>query len=377
MPIPPISDSDLTAISPDVLDTWPPPNVRRRIEWLSALRLAYDGDGDATPSVRWCQTAAERYAEFLTSAIPSAGGVDYTVEVFNALVDMTRYGASLLWRDEGTINILDPRYWLPTEYGWIYIEPEVGGQGNVDTALVWYFTDGQLEIVRHGFAGYHIGDAIEDVSSGAAEDVVIALTLPTRGDWGTPIIEPGVAWQEAAQTRWLGVMSLSAKIERPYLAYRISDADAVELTGEDYDPEIADFDFVAQAKSASAVLQDFSDLETARLPNAVQDLSYVQPQTDASAIVDVIEELRREFESAVSITGLSDDASDGNMSGVGLRWKNAASYQATLSLMNQCRVAFEELLGPLLWEHPWNTMEEAVNDDGDVPSTPDPVANAV
>lgn len=404
-----IDDYRLSATAKEITSQWPPNPVWERIQWLDELRDAYDGEqllpeGAApVPTVRWCKWAAVQFGQHLTSSVPKLNGKDVTSKIMQAVVDMCRYGGALIWPDGDSFMVLDPRWWIPLDGGgWYYLVPQVSDTSRVvDHCILWKWEAGRLEVTVNPFSGAAGSDAMSQSIGGSigldqgvpieadelgapmtteAAELIVVPALPMRGSyWGTPLIEAGVPWQEFAQARWAGLQNLSELIETPLRTWRAADQDRRQITGEAYDPGADGFDFDDAQADAASVLEQAARSREFVLPDAVQDVSYVQPTISTAEMFITVEECRREFEAATNTAGLSEQRStaDGARSGIAIKWERAETYNSSLSIQNQLREGIESGFGEgsLEWDHPWEQIEESGLLDADIaePAMP-PVA---
>ena len=381
---------DWSTVGPDLSPgqesaEWPPRSVKPRISRLHLYYNLFEGDfsqvtDDLRLQMNYFKMVPERVAEELLSIAPTTGEAEADEEVqdvlYDSLIDMCRYGGAVLWTDpEGSVQLLDPRFYVPTETGWIYALPIANvPDGVYDTAHIIGQSGDTLYSEVRSYASGYLGGVIEELFSELFEDTLVVAPLnPMRGygHWGTSMYDAmGPAVIEIAR-RYTANSAYLDKQRNPNMAVRGNKGDVLGLAPEIDPGELTyeqEQDLINQRLSQTGT--DLEDNDVVFLPPEIQS---AEPITWDGRIVDSMEqirEMRNMLQAITTVPGLGLNPGEFQVatSGVALRIINRPFFSKSGSMQKRLIRAYRESSGIQLdWPHPYSEEEGDIVEVEDVP----------
>ena len=300
--------------------------------------------------------------------------------LYDIIVSQGIYGAAVVMSTEDTtdpLHVIEPQWWVPSETGWWYIDPEVNDEGNYTTCLVHSWVSGYMTVARHYFGGTFwsdIGNELEVIDSYAMPDNPLRVIprLPRRRGyhgyrWGTSILEDIASPVAEINRRYSDASYVLSRQSRPTMTYRIADADR-----EDISPDTdATTPFDEAVDELAGSLSEYDEHDHLVLPDAVQGVEAVTWDGLPDTAVGLVEHMQQAIETASSIPGLfSGLMLEGASSGIALKRLMLRLYAATLQTQKATSAAVDELLQmsgiePAEWPNALEIVEDATDDPED------------
>ena len=263
LPLRPVNWNTVT--SADNIAQWPPQPLSDRLRRLRLYRDLFDGIMDsisdkALPvALNYFQRVPTGIADLLTASTPISPVEELQGDLeeacYDGIVDMLRYGAALTWYNvfTGKLEVIDPRYWAPTERGWYYLEPSYSiVDGSIDEALL-YIQDGETLSAqnRRFLGGAHIGEMVgEEFTDSAPDTLRMAVRTPRVKGWGTSIFDVLTTPILEMSSRASANREVLDKFVNPELFYGVAPENYKDISAEgdddsdpvDLDPATGDMD---------------------------------------------------------------------------------------------------------------------------------------
>lgn len=384
LPLRPVNWNTVT--SADNIGLWPPQPLSDRLQRLRLYRDLFDGltggvsDRALPVSLNYFQRVPTGIADLLTASVPIAPEEEMQGEIeeacYDGIVDMLRYGAALVWTNPFTsrIEILDPRYWAPTERGWYYLDPKYSiVDGSIDEALV-YIQDGDVLTAqnRRFLGGSYIGEIVgEEFSEAAPDTLTMAIRTPRVKGWGTSIFDvlaPAIIEMSSRATANSTVLD---KFVNPELFYSVAPENYTEIdpgaAGDmdppDVDPSTGDMDMERVPQYLIDELERISEGDQNVIPPEVQNVSALTWDPHIGASQDQITLMMTMVEALSSNPGLFGGMTDTDPSGRALKILKLPFYVTSQSLQSRFITAMDESLelagmpAGIEWEHIFDFLE--------------------
>lgn len=382
---------DWTSIAADLAEgetsyRWPPQTLDARLQRMAFYYGLFDGAlGLATEytsvSQNFFQAVPVRIAEELLTIEPEAPApVDpFRLQdvCFDGIVHMFVYGGAILWTppptEEGPadVELLDPRYWVPTESGWIYRVPIRNPEsGAVDRAAVLMQQGDTLieevrDITNSTLGSIVVGSSFTTVWE---DTVAIAPMNPMRGSWGTSQFDiMGPAVVELGRVYTTG-SRVGQKFESPPITVRANKGDLLGSA-----PEIADEGLTYEEeqelinKRLDETGLDFEDSDVVYLGDEIQDAQALTWDAHLDAGFTQAQEMREMIQTLTTVPGLFMTEQIAPASGVALRIVNRPFFNRSGSMQKRFIRAYRESSGvELTWPHPYSEEDEPVVEAPDV-----------
>ena len=383
-------------LKPSDLDSsgrFPPERFRDRDDRLRVLKGMWQGD--LTPftesreeialPVNYFRRLSTTLADVLMGSEPEAA-LDIREQANDGIVDMTRYGAGLLWSGQNAddapfLSTVAAPAWYPLEGGghalvMPYRSPEAPTRQDDRAEVVIIRPDGETTTEDRSWSHGMLGSP-ENREAAGTSNIFIAPRPPKLGSWGTslyldlaaPILEIG--------KRFTSNSAVLDEAGEPLLVWYIGDDDAKRRwPAEESSP--------TPAQSAEAIQ---TGLEALRRNPMIQ----MPPEAVKAEYLEFTGGLEASFEQVKLakdilnfLTGVPSllERREMPMSGVALRLTYLPFYRATLALQNQLAATLAQALTyalgseqAVVWPHVWD-IEETMPDDpapngdaggGDVP----------
>lgn len=382
--------------SDDPVGEFPPWIVRVRMERLSWLGELYNGDlsrlynsddgKTILPNVQvnTFRLVPNTNAELLLMDPPDYGdsilNTNMAASLYDILIAQNVHGAAPVLSIDDTTNplkVFDPAWWVPSETGWWYVEPELDHWGRYTTCLITAWTSAYMTVNRYAFGETYlsyIGELLEEVSSDPMPENPLRVIprLPRRRgqygyQWGTSILEDIASPTAEINCRYSDISYALDRQSRPTMTYRIADSDR-----EDINPDVDETTPFGDAVDELAeALSEYDEHDHLALPNAIQDAKAITWDPQADTAVLMVQQMQEVIESAASIPGLfSGLMVEGAASGVALKRLMLRLYASTLQTHKATEAAVAELLGlsgvtPVPWPNPLEAMEDAAAEPED------------
>ena len=304
----------------------------------------------------------------------TVGDVNGLVSVcMDSLIDMTRFGGSLLLRLDESLLVPSPRNWYPTRAdGDLLVRPYVSDfapDSNADRVDVLHVVEGASERTTYAWGDGQIGDLVEAQPLEDAQLEAVARD-PRDGIWGTakyldmwPMIAE-IARRYSTNSRVLDLFTSPAPI------FRQADMDARARFGVG----TTDTEAQAQQKIVDGQL-GILEAATIHLPDDLLDIDFLQPQTEgvahALSQVEACMEVLRDVAGFPNLQGQT-------VSGEALKRVFIHFYAESSQIQTTLRLALERILNTEVeWPHIFDSgmfNQQPVEGRGGPNAVSDPVA---
>ena len=323
--------------------------------WLGKFDNFLDttNDGVQVINVNYFHSYSTKLANLLLMSEPEGIGADV---LYDALIDMSRFGGCIIRDMDGEYDVGDPLTWYPASDGSHYfVVPVISDKAETpmpDQVEVWHFVDQRYEMNLYSYQHNRIGGDLGVKESGTG-DMIVVPRKPTIGDmWGNAkyleIFGPCLEISNRAN-RNSRVLDLNG---RPIPVMTISDADAEERFNIDVDN---DSNEEVMRKIEQGGL-DINKQETIHLPNDVRDFKFEQPNVDgvnvALAQIDTMQKMISQLTGLPSLSGEYQPPS-----GEALKRELLPFYAETSAMQNDLIEALEELNVTVVWDHVFDVLE--------------------
>ena len=338
----------------------------RRLGTLERMWLGDLSDFEVTPApevrpvvLNYFHNYATKLANMLLMSEPS--GIDPET-AYDCLLDMVRYGGSLVYVLDGIPATADSLTWYPGIEEHYTVSPFTSADARderPDRVSVWSIPiePGQVteRIFRWTSAGTTgvIGDQVEANVIGTGQAITIPRLPRTGKLWGTakflelasPVIE--IANRMTRNSR---VLDLNG---RPIPVMVMADADAdAEFDVEEEDTVGETMDKIERG------MVDITRREVVRLPDDVQDFKFEQPNVDGVRVsLEQIGDLRGVLADLTGLPSLDGDYMQSPASGEALKRTFIHFYADTLTMQKSVIAGFAEIGVTVTWEHIFDVME--------------------
>ena len=353
--------------------TFPPNRLQKRDQRLAALERMWLGDltgFDVTPApevqpviLNYFHNYATKLANMLLMSEPSGISVETAYDV---LLDMTRYGGSLVYTVDGIPAAADALTWYPGEEYHYLVSPYTSVEARDDTpdrVSIWAIPLEGGTITSRAFAWNQsagsstLGRQTDEETVGTGAAVTIPR-LPRIGElWGTakflelyaPIVE--IANRMTRNSR---VLDLNG---RPIPVFVMADADA------DAEFDVANDDTKEEALDRiDRGLVDINRREALHLPDEVQDFKFEQPNVSGVQVsLEQIKDLRGVLADLTGLPSLDGDYMASPASGEAIKRTLIHFYADTLTMLHTVIEGFAEIGVTVTWEHIFDVMETRDN----------------
>ena len=367
---------------------FPPRRFWARDRRLHVLEMLWHGDfsefdigwrDHADVTVNIFQNYATRVANMLTAVNPSVDGL--TDGLYQAIIDLSRYGGAILCLEDGELSCMDPLTWYPLDgdAGHVFVTPYISiyaDQPIPDRAEVLIVdADGAAELRVYGWeetgidsaGGYSFGGTtlgngqfsnLIESDTDVMKQVSVVRRAPNIGHaWGTAkFLEVASPTIEIARrlSRNSRVLDLNG---RPVPVFREADVDTVPEW--DYDPDSTTErerrDLIHDVSKGNI---DFLQQEGVRLPDNIQDFKFESPNVEGVRVS--LEQVERMKDEIAAMTGLPSLSGEWNSSsGESLKRQLLPFYVETLALQNLLIDGLAEVGVNIEWPHLFDEMEAA------------------
>ena len=349
---------------------FPPARFRDRDSRLSSLFRLWQGDlseysikSASSVSVNYFHQYSTKLANLLLMSPIEAGDVNLRDAVYDAIVDMTRYGGAILSWDSDRLQALEPTTWYPMPDGDVFIRPYVtvdaiDSRANA-VALTIIGDTGSAEERVYTYSGGQLG---KQTGSRKLPDTLLRVVprLPTIGIWGTakyvelcgPAVE--IARRLSKNSRLLDLYT------GPVPVFKSAELDINARFGV----TATDDDAEARRKVLEGQVGDLEE-ETMHLPDTLTNVSFLQPSTEgvlnSLAQVDQLKEALQSLTGLPALTGLQHEYSGEALKRIFLHF-----YAESAAVQGDLLEALIELLGvQVVWKHIFDELEGSTVSVGD------------
>ena len=361
---------------------WPPKAMSERAMRMKQYRDLYDGEWaslnvmDMEVQVNLFRAVPVRVADILSMSEPTTGDDDLDAAVseaaYQAVVHMLSYGGAVYWTnpETGLLEVLDPRWWFPTEDGWMYGVPlRSPVTGLVDRLqLRWQYGEvHDLSLWR--YAGGALTDRLDRSVVQMPDTAAVVANRPLQGNWGTSVFDDLASPCVELSHRETQVSAVLDKFVSPPLAARVSNAEMPDLA-----PDITDDDTFQerQEKVGSALTREFGGSDVVTIPDQVQSLDAVVWDPRLGGAMDMVDKMETTIEMIVKMPGLFNNFAEmAADSGISMKRKMWSLYAVTQSTqVRQVQGANKSLAAAGVsyrvdWPHPFDVLEDAAAEPGD------------
>ena len=359
---------------------WPPRVVQPRLDRLMLYWELFEGDFDRVTAdqLRVQQNLFYRIpvgvADRLTDEPPDSG--DETLNetllgvAYNGVIDMCRYGAALVWTSpDNEIEVLDPRYWVPTINGWVYGVPKTNPADGIEDRIEIMGQAGDIyyEEVRVYTSGMIGGllDGSDGFQTTFDDTLQIVPLNPTRGEWGTSmfdaigpaVIEIGVRLTDSSEAL--------AQFKAPMMTARGAKKDINDISVAAEDPTLS---YAERQEIVNTDLSEtgFGEHNLVYIPSTLQDINAVTWDPHVDEQLMMVEEMKALIEYISRVPGLTGANPEQGMSGVALKIVHAPFYVMSKSIQNMLVKAIRDSSGiQVTWPHPFDSQETDTPPDDD------------
>lgn len=300
---------------------------------------------------------------------PEDERLDLTDGAYDALIDMTRYGAALMAVTDDQLEIIDPLFWYPSLDGGAYtVIPFTSAEATraePDRARVRYYPpdDGTGILTTRVWQSGRLGDLVADEMTGEAETafdttgIVIAQRTPRIGIWGTatyleiasPIIE--INRRGAANSDLLD--AYAGPIPKKTMAKADAEARWPAQSADDVTAPTEEEKLNAVIDGIRAEFHRGAIL----LRDEVEDVDFLQPQTQGvMTAISQMDEMKLAIQSLTGLPSLTGEYQP--PSGEALKRIFLPFYAESSALQKTLKLAFEQLFDEeVVWEHIFDLIE--------------------
>ena len=338
---------------------FPPERFAERDTRLAALAKLWRGDfSDAqltrSVPINYFHAYSVKVANLLMMSPPEVDA-DITDGVYDAIIDMTRYGGTVLTWDGETLAARDPLTWYPRLDGDTFAVPFLTPDATDSTPnrirVLDVETDGAAKVRTFDWHARSLGNLLETEAADPMRLAVVART-PRAGIWGTskypelhaPVIEIARTYGRTSRTLEL--------FGKPIPVFKSSELNAEQRYGVD----ASDTDDEKRRAILTGQLGEIEE-ETLHLPNDLVDVSYLQPETDG--VVHGIEQADAMGKAIEHLTGMPALTGEQQPpSGEALKRIFLHFYAETLALQESLVDGLSIVLGvDVPWLHIFDVME--------------------
>lgn len=359
-----ISQGDIKAQA-----AFPPMRFNARNQRLQALQRLWLGDfsdiievPDDFISINYCQSYSTRLANLLLMVQPEPEGVVDSDILYDALIDLTRYGGCILARADDAVMSLDPMTWYPIEDGshaFVTHYVSAGADNSIpDRVMVRiYDKNGRVEDTHYVWSGDyleqkgHFGNVLESKVASSDGQIIVLPKAPRQGIWGlAKYLELASPTAEIANrmSRNSRVLDLNG---RPVPVFKQGDADADREFGV---TETDDTDQTLNKIEQGQV--DILNREVIRLPDGVLDFKFESPNVSGVSVsLDVIERAQHMISQLTGMPMLTGEYTP--PSGVALKRLMLNLYAESSAMQNSIVEALAELGIMIDWVHIFDALE--------------------
>lgn len=336
---------------------FPPGRFRARDDRLERYRKLWQGDfTDELPANSQTVTPNlfRRYSTQIANlllTVPPTGApeaLDLPMVAYDGLIDMTRYGAAVLYYG-AELDVADPAGWYPTREGGHYLVRDyISDQADTPRSdrfeAIYVNPDGEETSRTYEWEHGQIGRQVEEDDTPLQATVEVVAREPRNGIWGT--------------SKYLDLYPASIEISRrlsknsrildmfaaPIPAFRESQFDAEQRFAiPDDDPQ--DDKRQAIAEGYLGMLMD----EVVHLPADILDMFYLQPATQGvTQAIEQITALTEDYRDASGIPNLQGQT----LSGEALKRRFVFFYAETSAQQTTLINGINRITGgSATWEH--------------------------
>lgn len=338
---------------------WPPGRLRDRDRRIERLTRLWRGDySTELAAVRTNIVAPNLFAQYstkmanlltMTQPTTTGGGEDDRLPavVYDALIDLTRYGGALLYHLDGDLTVPAPSRWYPTRTSDYLIRPTTSDTAQTsaaDRVEVVHVAGGEAVRDVYAWSPGQIGSLIASGDEMGDAELAVVPREPSRGIWGAAkYVEIYPAAIEIARRLSRNSRTLDL-FARPLPVFRSSEFDSRSR----FAVPRSDSPAQAQAKILEGQLGMMVE-ETLHLPDDLIDVTYLQP--DTSGISDSLAQVQSLLDVYRDVTGLPD-LSGQTLSGEALKRLFVHFFAETKALQQSLTAALSDLLDTqVTWEH--------------------------
>ena len=365
---------------PALLNEWPPYPTRARIDRLNLYYALYHGVLDrvvdyAVPvGVNVFQAAPMAIADLLTANPPSVSDTETETQVrsvaYRGVVDMYRYGGALVFTDpDGDIQLLDPRYWVPTPTGWMYAEPRYSLRDGTFDSVHFMWQDGDLLTVEERVASYSsVGPRIDASPSVTVQHPPDALQevyrQPDQDRWGTSLFEVLVAPVAEIYRRMSADSAALDSLSDPMFVWEVAQGDYPMVA-----PAVSPTEPVASTPAGVsnqiAKISEAGDPNNRVVPRAVQSGTVLSWDPKLGDSMSVTMQLIELCEGLTHTPGLLRGVFTSNTSGRMLKLMHLPFYSTSSSTQAYLLGGMNESLAAagsnvsVEWQHVFDFIDES------------------
>ena len=314
-------------------------------------------------SINYCQSYSTRLANLLLMVQPEPLDTVDSDILYDAVVDLTRYGGCILARADDALMALDPMTWYPVDNGAnAFVTHYVSSNADndiPDRVMIRVFHEtGVVEDNHYSWSGDssmqsgRIGTVIESNIVSRNAQVIVLPKAPRQGIWGlAKYLELASPTAEIANrmSRNSRVLDLNG---RPVPVFKQGDTDADRefgITDDDTTDETLDKIERGQV--------DILNREIVRLPDGVMDFKFESPNVSGVSVsLDVIERSQHMISQLTGMPSLTGEYVP--PSGVALKRLLLNFYAESSAMQNSIVEALAELGITIEWRHPFDVLEE-------------------
>ena len=349
---------------------FPPTRFTTRNKRLQSLQRLWFGDfsdvievPDDFISINYCQSYSTRLANLLLMVQPEPLDTVDSDILYDAVVDLTRYGGCILARADDALMALDPMTWYPVDTGAnAFVTHYVSSNADNDipdrVMIRVFYENGVVEDTHYSWSGDssmqsgRIGTVIERNIVSRSAQVIVLPKAPRQGIWGlAKYLELASPTAEIANrmSRNSRVLDLNG---RPVPVFKQGDTDADRefgITDDDTTDETLDKIERGQV--------DILNREIVRLPDGVMDFKFESPNVSGVSVsLDVIERSQHMISQLTGMPSLTGEYVP--PSGVALKRLLLNFYAESSAMQNSIVEALAELGITIEWRHPFDVLEE-------------------